>query len=69
MHAKEADIMECMNRIILEKAVEAVLDAGVHPSELEGTKTAVVVASNNSDSQQTAFYKKTLKSQNFALTG
>lgn len=69
VHAKEANIMDAMNRMALERAVEAIYDAGMHPSELEGTRTAVFTSINNSDSQQTAFYKTEFAKQNFIITG
>lgn len=50
-HAKEADVMEPMYRGLMEKVLEAIYDAGVNPKELEGTKTGVYLAVNNSDCQ------------------
>lgn len=60
--------MDAMSRTIMQRVVEAIYDAGFHPSELEGTNTGIIIATNNSDGQ-TAFYRNDLGPQNFALTG
>lgn len=57
-----------MLRILLEKALEAVLDAGVHPSELEGSKTGVFVGTSFSESEST-WCLNNLRTQYFAITG
>lgn len=68
VHEKEANIMDPMSRIIMEKAVEAILDAGFHPFEFEGTRTGVFVTTLNSDSQP-LLYRHDLEHQNYVLTG
>lgn len=67
VHAKEADGMEPMSRIIMEKVIEAIMDAGFHPSEFEGTKTGVFVTATNSDSQR-LLYEEML-GRNYLLIG
>lgn len=44
MHHGQAEAMSPMIRKSLELAVEAILDAGVNPSELRGSKTGVFAA-------------------------
>lgn len=38
-------------RVLLETTIEAIQDAGLHPSELEGTRTGVFVGDCCSDSE------------------
>ncbi|CAG9769092.1 unnamed protein product [Ceutorhynchus assimilis] len=64
----QANQMDPMSRIFLEKAVEAIFDAGVHPSELEGTNTGVFVGSCFSETEKTWFTDK-LVPHGFAVTG
>lgn len=49
IHYKLASSTDPGLRVLLEKAVEALLDAGVNPRELEGTKTAVYSSVSWSD--------------------
>lgn len=57
-----------MVRIFLEKAVEAIFDAGLHPSELEGTNTGVFVGSCFSESEKDWFFEH-LEPQQFGIMG
>lgn len=41
VHYRQANTMDPQNRLLLEHAYEAVLDAGINPNELRGTKTGV----------------------------
>lgn len=68
IHEKEANIMDPMCRLVLERVVEAIYDAGVHPSELEGTRTGVFLSTTNTDCQRMLF-REDLGSKNYALTG
>lgn len=43
IHRRQVDTMDATCRMLLERAVEAVLDAGVNPKELEGSKTGVFI--------------------------
>ncbi|XP_014250609.1 fatty acid synthase-like isoform X2 [Cimex lectularius] len=43
VHAKQADAMDAMMKLLLEKSYEAILDAGMNPEELRGTKTGVYI--------------------------
>lgn len=43
VHRRQVDTMDAMCRTLLERAVEAVIDAGVNPKELEGSNTGVFV--------------------------
>lgn len=46
VNPKKTDLMDPQLRMLLEVAYSAVLDAGVHPSTLRGSKTGVFTANN-----------------------
>lgn len=52
----------------MEVAYEAVIDAGINPKTLRGTKTGVYVGSCISESEKTWFYEK-VSSGGFGITG
>ncbi|KAK9884212.1 hypothetical protein WA026_005162 [Henosepilachna vigintioctopunctata] len=68
VHYRQADCMDPSVRIFLEKSVEAIFDAGLHPSDLEGTRTGVFVGSCFSEAERHVFYDN-LEPQHFGLTG
>ncbi|XP_071653469.1 fatty acid synthase-like [Temnothorax longispinosus] len=49
--ATEAHIMEPMSRMLFEHTYEAIIDAGVNPKELRGTRTSVFTALSTSETQ------------------
>lgn len=61
--------MDPMVRIFQEKAMEAIYDAGFHPSELEGTKTGVYVGVITNENDKSSYFDNNLSSQTFAVTG
>ncbi|KAF5303247.1 hypothetical protein FQA39_LY09986 [Lamprigera yunnana] len=68
MNYQEAENMDPQCRQILERAFEAILDSGYNPSELENTRTAVLVAATLSDSEKMLLYDN-LNSPNYGFTG
>ncbi|XP_065219793.1 fatty acid synthase isoform X2 [Planococcus citri] len=68
VHYKQAQTMDPMSRILLEKAYEAVVDAGYNPKQLRGTKTGVFVGACFSESEKTWFYEK-IQIDGFGITG
>ncbi|XP_059050780.1 fatty acid synthase-like [Achroia grisella] len=50
VHAKQANIMDPQLRMLLEVTYEAIIDAGINPDELRGTRTGVYVGSAESES-------------------
>lgn len=64
----EAHSMDPALRMVLEKSFEAILDAGMHPSELAGPKTGVYIGSSFSESERDWFYSKN-KVNGFGITG
>ncbi|KAM7359337.1 fatty acid synthase 3 [Cochliomyia hominivorax] len=68
VHFKQAHTMDPQTRILMEVAYEAVIDAGVNPKTLRGTKTGVYIGSCISESEKTWFYEK-VSSGGFGITG
>ena len=60
--------MDPMGRLLLEKVIEALFDAGIHPSDLEGTNTGVFVGSCYSETEKT-WLSDYMTQQGFAITG
>ncbi|XP_012261752.1 fatty acid synthase [Athalia rosae] len=52
VHAKQADVMDPQLRILLELTHEAIVDAGINPSEIRGTKTGVFIGVSDSESDE-----------------
>ncbi|KAK0074530.1 hypothetical protein PV325_008186, partial [Microctonus aethiopoides] len=68
VHFKQAHTMDPMCRMLMEHAYEAVIDAGINPRQLRGTKTGVFVGGSFSESEKTWFYEK-MQGNGFGLTG
>ncbi|XP_011203074.2 fatty acid synthase [Bactrocera dorsalis] len=68
VHFKQAHTMDPQTRILIETAYEAVIDAGINPKSLCGTKTGVYIGSCISESEKTWFYEK-VSSGGFGMTG
>ncbi|KAF7272913.1 hypothetical protein GWI33_014349 [Rhynchophorus ferrugineus] len=68
VHFRQSHQMDPMCRLILEVAMEAVLDAGIHPADLEGTNTGVFIGVCFSESMKSWFYDK-LTCDTYAITG
>lgn len=58
VHFKQAHTMDPMCRMLLEHAYEAVIDAGINPKQLRGTRTGVFIGACFSESEKTWFYEK-----------
>lgn len=56
--ARQAHAMDPQCRLLLEHAYEAVLDAGINPKCLRGTRTGVFIGNCFSESEKTLFYEK-----------
>ncbi|KAK9884290.1 hypothetical protein WA026_005242 [Henosepilachna vigintioctopunctata] len=68
IHERQAHSSDPTVRIFMEKAVEAILDAGLNPAELEGTNTGVFVGSCFSESEKDWFFDN-MEPQQFGITG
>lgn len=58
VHFKQAQTMDPMCRMLLEHAYEAIVDAGINPKQLRGSRTGVFVGACFSESEKTWFYEK-----------
>ncbi|EFN62855.1 Fatty acid synthase, partial [Camponotus floridanus] len=54
----EAAVIDPMGRMLLEHTYEAIVDAGVNPKDLRGTKTGVFIGACFSESEGNWFYEK-----------
>ncbi|KAK0096040.1 hypothetical protein PV326_006670, partial [Microctonus aethiopoides] len=68
VHFKQAHTMDPMCRMLMEHAYEAIIDAGINPRQLRGTKTGVFIGACFSESEKTWFYEK-LQVNGFGITG
>ncbi|XP_060533831.1 fatty acid synthase-like [Cylas formicarius] len=68
VHHRQATCMDPMCRLLLERVVEAIFDAGLNPSDLEGTNTGVFIGSCFSENEKTWFFEK-LSPQTPAIMG
>lgn len=66
--AKQAESMDPQSRILLEHAVEAIIDAGVSVKSMRGRETGVVVGLCYNESDSVWMYETTSK-EGFGLTG
>ncbi|CAG7787029.1 unnamed protein product [Allacma fusca] len=62
VHGKQANVLDPRLRKLLEVTYEAIVDAGVNPSTLQGTNTGVFVAA--SDSEASAIWKRSGEKSN-----
>ncbi|XP_018336345.1 fatty acid synthase-like [Agrilus planipennis] len=68
IHHRQVNSMDPMCRMILERAFEAIIDAGINPKELRGTKTGVFIGACFSETEKTWFYER-LQEDSYAVTG
>nr|ARI45075.1 fatty acid synthase [Leptinotarsa decemlineata] len=52
VHAKQATVMDPQLRMLLELTYEALVDAGVNPAEVKGSKTGVFIGVSDSESSE-----------------
>ena len=68
LHYRQANFMDPGLGVIMKTVIEAIMDAGINPSELEGSKTGVFLGRSWSDAEYPILIN--LKApQNFAITG
>lgn len=52
VHAKQAHVMDPQLRLLLELTHEALVDAGINPSEVKGSRTGVFIGVSDSESSE-----------------
>ncbi|XP_018569755.1 fatty acid synthase-like [Anoplophora glabripennis] len=68
VHERQSQSLNPLMRLLHEKTVEAILDAGLHPTDLENTKTGVFVAISMSENDKPWLFDM-LTSHTYAVTG
>ncbi|CAK1550869.1 unnamed protein product [Leptosia nina] len=68
VHAKQAHLMDPQLRLLLEVTHEAIVDAGLNPAELRGSRTGVFVGVSNSETEE-MWTQEPDKINGYALTG
>lgn len=68
VHFKQAHTMDPQCRLLVEHAYEAVLDAGINPKNLRGSRTGVFIGACFAESEKTWFYEK-MTTGGFGITG
>ncbi|XP_033608867.1 fatty acid synthase [Cryptotermes secundus] len=56
IHRRQSTALDVMTRLILERSYEAIVDAGLNPSDLQKTNTTVVTSASISESENTWMY-------------
>lgn len=68
VHPKQANSMDPQLRMLLEVAYEAIVDAGVNPEGVRGTKTGVFIGASASESHE-AWASDPDKTVGYSMTG
>lgn len=68
VHPKQANTMDPQLRLMLEVAYEAIVDAGLNPSSLRGTKTGVYIGVSGSEAGE-AFSRDPEELLGYSMTG
>ncbi|KAH1011869.1 hypothetical protein HUJ04_001145 [Dendroctonus ponderosae] len=68
LHPRQANACDPMLRMFLEATVEAMFDAGLHPTDLEGSNTGVFIGSCFSETEKAWFMDKLIP-HTYAVTG
>lgn len=68
IHGKQARNMDPQARILLELTYEAIVDAGINPQTLRGTRTGVFIGSSTSEVEE-ALVEDVERANGYALTG
>ena len=68
LHYRQGHFMDPGVRVVMEKVTEAVMDAGVNPSELKGSRTGVFLGLCSSDVENRSLMNQKVP-QMFGITG
>lgn len=66
---QETHTMDPQQRLLLEHCYEALLDAGLHPDDIRGTRTGVFVGVSIAETEIYWTYKKTKSPYNRSILG
>ena len=69
LHYRQAHNIDPAMRVLMETTIEAVIDAGVNPLELEGSKTGVFIGFSHSEVANIALFSGKTEPQKFSITG
>lgn len=58
VHFKQAHTMDPQTRMLVESAYECIMDAGINPKMLRGTRTGVYIGACFAESEKTMFFDK-----------
>lgn len=65
---KQTNAMDPQGRLLIETAYEAILDAGVCPKSIRGSKTGVFIGACFGESEKVFFYDE-ITASGFGITG
>lgn len=65
---KQAETQDPQGRQLLERSYEAIIDAGINPKALRGSRTGVFIGSCFAEAEKTWFYDH-MAEQGLGLTG
>ncbi|XP_017769936.1 PREDICTED: fatty acid synthase-like [Nicrophorus vespilloides] len=68
VHSAQAECMDPMVRMSMERAYEAFIDAGICPEEVKGSRTGVFIGSCYSEAEKIIIYDQ-LKPQTYGFSG
>ncbi|KAJ8962423.1 hypothetical protein NQ317_010394 [Molorchus minor] len=68
IHEIQSHSLDTLARQVQEKTIEAIYDAGLHPSDFEGTKTGVFIGVCATENEKCWCYDN-LGSRTYAITG
>ncbi|XP_063702664.1 fatty acid synthase-like [Culicoides brevitarsis] len=68
VHFKQAHCMDPQCRVLVEMAYQAVLDAGINPQTIRGSRTGVFMGACFAESEKTWFYEK-VSAGGYGITG
>lgn len=68
VHYKQANAMDPQGRILIEKAYEAILDAGINPKSIRETRTGVFIGACFAEAEKTWYYDRVTEG-GFGITG
>lgn len=68
VHHRQANLMDAQCRMLLEHSYEAIIDAGVNPKTLRGSRTGVFMGCCFAEAEEAIFYGKMIR-DGLGLTG